>query len=64
MIVNNELERMWKEGSWPNSRYCLAIYLEGLRTPRNSSVRIAVVPAYILVETNQNIKQKITAVAN
>jgi hypothetical protein len=31
MVMNNELERMWKEVFWPNLNYYLGIGLEGLR---------------------------------
>jgi hypothetical protein len=31
MIVDNELERSGRKRSWPNSRYCPGICLEGLR---------------------------------
>jgi hypothetical protein len=55
MIVNNELEGIWKDGSCPNSSYCSDTDLERVRIPIHSSVRIVHVPADILVETNQNI---------
>jgi hypothetical protein len=31
IIVNNELERMWKEAVWPSLRYYPDMYLEELR---------------------------------
>jgi hypothetical protein len=48
--VNNELERMWKERSWPNLRYYPGIYLEELRKPRKTSGRIAGLRAESLAE--------------
>jgi hypothetical protein len=31
-LVNNELEIMWKEASWPSIRHCPYVCLEKLRT--------------------------------
>jgi hypothetical protein len=41
MIVNNELERMWKEAVVAQLRYYPGICLEGLRKTTKTSVRIA-----------------------
>jgi hypothetical protein len=40
--MNNELERIWKGGSWRNLRYYPGICLEGLRKTTKTSVTIAV----------------------
>lgn len=51
--VVGELEGIWKEEVMLYSRYCLGIYLEGLRK-RKEDLCTAVVPAAIRIRHLQN----------
>jgi hypothetical protein len=45
---------IWKEAAVDSSKYCPAMYLEGLRKITNTLVRIADVPGKILIENFLN----------
>jgi hypothetical protein len=57
-LVNNELERIWKETAVAQQRYCPGICLEVLRKPGKISVKIECALAEIRNKYLQNISPK------
>jgi hypothetical protein len=54
-VVNDELERTWKKQSWPNMRYYIRIWLEGMRKTMKTFVGLQ---TDIWTQGNINMKQE------
>jgi hypothetical protein len=59
-LVNDRLERTWTKQSQPNMRYCIRIFLEGMRKTTKTSAMIVGFQTDIWAQDNLNMKLNAT----